>query len=336
MARSRRHGGWCERSIRRREDSIAGGLKGLPSAIYGVWGPKAVLRGSPMIREEFPMSQPARQNERGSSGRSGRCPVGQGRAWLLRLLLLVVLAVAGLVCVRMIDASGLKAKVLADIAGVNSHEDSTYSLLKERRAVSARSRGSVTACQKLVQLRPADADAHVMLGNAYTEMERRQEAIACYQEALTLDPNSFDAHLGMGKAHFDQGSYAEAIASYRKALKIRPRSANAHLSLGLALSNAGKYDEAMQAFQKAKELDPGVVEGQVLTGKAYLQAGMYAQAIESLKDAVHADQEHAQAYFNLGRAYLRVGDKGLALEQQRALENLDPRMANQLLNMINQ
>jgi tetratricopeptide (TPR) repeat protein len=73
-----------------------------------------------------------------------------------------------------------------------------------------------------------------------------------------------------------------------------------------------------------------------MTGKAYLQAGMYAQAIESFKDAVQTDQEHAQAYFNLGRAYLRVGDKALALEQQRVLQNLDPRLAGQLLNMINQ
>jgi len=62
---------------------------------------------------------------------------------------------------------------------------------------------------------------------------------------------------------------------------------------------------------------------------------MYAQAIESFKDAVRTDHEHAQAYFNLGRAYLRVGDRGLALDQQRILQNLDARLAGQLLDLIN-
>lgn len=323
MARARRDRRRCEHALRRHHDRMAGAQK-------------AALRGSPMIREEFSEPQPAAQREQSSSGQKGRYLVGRCRVWLMRLLLLVVLVVAGLVFVRMIDASGLKTKVLADIAGVHSDESSTYSLLKERRGDSVASRNSVAVCQKLVKLRPADPGAHVKLGDAYAEMELTKEAMASYQEALALDPNSFDAHLGMGKAYFDQGSYDEAIVAYRKALKIRPRSADAHLSLGLALSNAGKYDEAMQAFQRAKELDPAVVETQVMTGKAYLEAGLYAQAIESLKDAVEVDQGHAQAYFNLGRAYLRVGDKELALEQQRVLQNLNPRLANQLLNMINQ
>jgi len=289
-----------------------------------------------MIREEFSLPQRAVPGGRSRSWQKDHSLIGRCRAWLLRLFLLVLLVVAGLVCVRIIEASGLKTRVLADIAGVQGQNDSPYSLLKERRGDSAKSRNSVAVCQKLVKLKPTDADAHVKLGDAYTEMERMPEAMASYQEALALDPNSFDAHLGLGKAHFNQGSYAEAIALYRKALQIRPRSADAHLSLGLALSNAGKCDEAMQAFQKAKELDPAIVETQVITGQAYLQAGMYAQAIETFKDAVQTDQGHAQAYFNLGRAYLRVGDKGLALEQQRALRNLDPRLASQLLNMINQ
>jgi tetratricopeptide (TPR) repeat protein len=302
-----------------------------------------------MIREEFSMPQPAvpgapkrgiprlgTHDKRGSSSPKGRSPVGRHHAWLLPLLLAVLLVVAGLLCVKMLDASGLKARVLADIAGVRSQEGGTSSLLNERRGDSVGSRNSVAVCQKLVKLNPTDAGAHVKLGNAYAQMERTQEAMASYQEALALDPNSFEAHLSLGKAYFNQGAYAEAIVSYRKALKIRPRAADAHLSLGLALSNAGKYDEAMQAFQKAKELDPGVVEAQVMTGQAYLKAGMYAQAIESFRDAVQTDQEHAQAYFNLGRAYLSVGDRGLALEQQRVLQKLDPRLADQLLDMINQ
>jgi len=289
-----------------------------------------------MIFDEFSMPQrPVRSVKDGIRCES-RHMMGKCRPWLLRLGVLVVLVIAGFVCMRVINSSGIKAKVLADIAGACADNAGGYSLLKEHRGVSTRSRSSVAVCEKLVGLKPGDTSARVMLGNAYADLGRTQEAIASYQEAIALDPNCFDAHLGMGKIHFDRGSYSEAAAAYRQALKIRPRSAHAHLSLGLALSNAGQCEEAMQAFQKAKELDPLVVETQVLTGKAYLQAGMCARAIECFRDAVQADQEHAQAYFNLGRAYLRVGDEGLAMEQQHALQNLDPRLADQLLALINQ
>lgn len=289
-----------------------------------------------MIPDEFSLPQRSARPEGEAVPRVCRYVLRQGRSWLLRLGVLAVLAVVGLVCMRLIDSSGIKAKVLADIASACSGQAGTSSLLKEHRGASAKSRSSVTACEKLVHLKPGDVYAHVMLGNAYVDAGRAQEAIPCYQEALSLDPNCFDAHLGMGKAHFGRGSYSDAIAWYQKALKIRPRSADAHLSLGLALSNAGKCEEAMQAFQKAKELDPTVVETQVMTGNAYLQAGMCVQAIECFRDALQADQAHAQAYFNLGQAYLRVGDTGLAMEQQRILQGLDANLADQLLHLISE
>jgi superkiller protein 3 len=289
-----------------------------------------------MIREEYSMPP---QATRGVVWRKGRGVMRRApKRDLLRLGsrlgVLLVLAVLGIVCTGIVDSSGIKARVLAGIASACSNKAGVYSLLQEHHSASAKSRSSVAVCEELVRLKPGDASAHVMLGNAYVDTGCMQEASACYQKALALDPNCFEAHLGMGKAHFDRGRYSEAIESYRKALKIRPRSADAHLSLGLALSNAGKYEEAMQAFQKAKELDSTVVETQVMMGKACLQVGMCAQAIQCFKEAVQADQGHAQAYFNLGRAYLRVGDTGLAMEQQRILQGLDSQLADQLMELI--
>jgi tetratricopeptide (TPR) repeat protein len=299
---------------------------------------KTVIRMNTMIPDEFSMPQARPPVRRGKSElrHVGGLLRKRYRPWVLRCGILVLLVVLGFVCRGVIEASGIKARVLAGIAGACSENTGASSLLKEHRGASAKSRSSVAICEELVRLKPADMDGRVLLGNAYAEVGRAQESVASYQEALALDPNCFGAHLGMGKAYFDRGLYADAVASYRRALKIRPGSADAHLSLGLVLSNAGKYEEAMQAFQKAKDLDPAIVETQILTGKTYLQVGMCAQAIECFKDAVQTDHGHAQAYFNLGRAYLRVGDKGLALEQQHILQDLDPGLANQLLALINQ
>ncbi|MCU0915263.1 MAG: tetratricopeptide repeat protein [Planctomycetes bacterium] len=287
-----------------------------------------------MIPDEFTLPQVAGWPEIEMARRLRHRLFRECRRWGPRLGVLILLTVLGGVGKKLIDASGIRAAVLADIANVCSSEADTSSLLKGHDSASAKAWSSLAVCQRLVQLKPQDAQAHVMLGNAYMAVGRSPEAVERYHDALTLDPNCFEAHLGMGKVHFARGGYSDAVGWYQRALKIRPRSADAHLSLGLALSNAGQYEEAMQAFQKAKELDPAAVQDQVHAGNSYLQAGMCAQAIEYLRGAVHADQKHAQAYFNLGRAYLRVGDKALALEQQRILQGLDRRLAEQLRHMI--
>ncbi len=262
-------------------------------------------------------------------------PVERHRSkWLLVGALMVVAGVgSALLC--LFDLSSLKARVLMGIAGTSSDKDGGYSFVKKHSTASNSTASAVAVCENLVRLKPTDARARVLLGDAYAGMGRTQEAMTFYQEALGLDNNCFEAHLALGKAHAEQGHYPEAISSYQRALQIRPDSADAQLSLGLALSNAGQYEEAMRAFQRAKELDPGVAETQVITGKAFLGAGMYAQAIECLENAVQTDEEHAQAYFNLGRAYLRVGDRDLAIKQQHILQNLDPQLADELEQLIN-
>ena len=288
-----------------------------------------------MIREEYAVASRTAPDQKSKQKHRQSSVTGRYQWWLLRLGILLVLVVLGLVATRVIDASGVRAHVLAAVANACSPNTAGYSLLKEQSGASVKSRSSVAVCEELVRLKPDDAPTRAMLGLAYTDVGRTKEAIACYEQALALDPDCFDAHLGMGKMAFGRGAYPEAIAAYRKAVKIRPRSADAQLSLGLALSNAGQYEEAIQAFQRAKELDPAIVETQVITGQTYLQAGMCAQAIQCFKEAVQTDQAHARAYFNLGRAYLRVGDRGLALEQQRILQGLDQNLADQLLQMIN-
>ncbi len=290
-----------------------------------------------MIREQYtPAPRVAQKSSQNQRERRQPAVARPQQRRVLGLAVVVILLVAlGVLATGIIDSSGIRARVLAGVASVCSGNEGAYSLLKEHQGTSAKSRGSVTVCQELVKLKPNDAATRVLLGNAYADIGRTQEAMATYQEALAMDPNCFEAHLGIGRVYFEQGTYPEAIASYRLALKIRPQSADAQLALGLALSNAGQYEEAIQAFQKAKELDPLIVDDQVVTGKAYLDAGMCAQAIECFKGAVQTDQRHAQAYFNLGCAYLRVGDRGLALEQQQVLQTLDPQLATQLLHMIN-
>jgi len=269
-----------------------------------------------------------------------RKPVVARRSHRVRTSLVAMVTLVAIVFVLIqagiIQPQRLRTFILRQIVAVCPNQAGAYNkYLGKQHDASGRPRESVNACEKLAALRPQDPCANVLLGDAYGDENRPQEAVTCYQKAITLDPNSFDAHFGLGKAYAALGRYAQAIDSYNRALKIQPGSAAAHMSLGLALSSAGRYEEAMKAFQQAKQIDPKINEVQVMSGDTYLEAGFYKQAINCYNDAITIDQNHARAYYNLGKAYLEIGDRGLAIKQQQILESLDPGLAEQLGQLIN-
>jgi len=258
------------------------------------------------------------------------------RRWRLasELVLLLCFAVILIVKLELIDLNSVKAGILSRVTSIYPDKDGAYAFLGRHYTSCGRPKEAIKACVTLVGMKPNDPSAHVLLGNAYREANLPQKAIESYKEAIRLDPNSFDARLGLGETYSGLRRHAEAIDFLKQAIRIKPDSAYAHLSLGLALSNSGRYDEAMKAFRQAKELDPDIAEVHVLSGKAYLQAGLYERAVECFKDVILTDQRHAQAQFSLGRAYLRIGDQALALKQQRILEELDPKLAQDLSELI--
>jgi len=258
------------------------------------------------------------------------------RRWLLASELVLLLGFAGVLAVRLrlIDLNTVKAEVLSHVTSIYPDKDGAYAFLGSHYTSCGKSAEAIKACRTLVERKPDDHSAHVLLGKAYHEANQLEKAIECYKEALKLAPGSFEGYLGLGETYSALRRHAEAIEFLNEAIRIEPRSAHAHLSLGVALSNSGQYDKAMEAFRQAKELDPGIAEVQVLSGKAYLEAGLPEQAIERFKEAILFDQGHAQAHFSLGRACLQVGDRGLALEQQKALQTLDPKLAEDLSALI--
>lgn len=59
--------------------------------------------------------------------------------------------------------------------------------------------------KKAVQLDPSFADAHLELGNFYSQQHRYVEAVPEFQRALQLDPNLTDAYYSLGQAYVRLG-----------------------------------------------------------------------------------------------------------------------------------
>ena len=79
---------------------------------------------------------------------------------------------------------------------------------------------------------------------------------ALLKKSLALDPKSAEAHLQLGNLYSDQTKFAEAIPEYETARKLDPDLADVRYRLGQAYVRTGKKDLAQEEFtiyQKLRE-----------------------------------------------------------------------------------
>lgn len=74
------------------------------------------------------------------------------------------------------------------------------------------------------------------------------------KKAVTLDPRLSDAHLQLGNLYSDQSQYADAIPQYLKAMENNPDLADAHYRLGQAYVHTGEKDNAQEQFEIYQKL----------------------------------------------------------------------------------
>lgn len=68
-------------------------------------------------------------------------------------------------------------------------------------------------------------------------------------KSLALDPKLAEAHLQLGNLYSDQNEYAEAIPEYKRALELNSDLADAYYRLGQAYVRTGEKDRAQEQFQ---------------------------------------------------------------------------------------
>jgi tetratricopeptide (TPR) repeat protein len=82
------------------------------------------------------------------------------------------------------------------------------------------------------------------------------EAIAAYQKVLDLDPAHAAAHINLGTLYYNRQDFGLAERHYRQAIDTDPRYALAYFDLGNVLDETGRLKEAIQAYKTALQLAP--------------------------------------------------------------------------------
>jgi tetratricopeptide (TPR) repeat protein len=90
------------------------------------------------------------------------------------------------------------------------------------------------------------------------ELERRdpEAARAHYERVLQVDPTHAGAHVNLGRLLHERGRLAEAERVYRRAILACGGEPLLHYNLGVLLEDMNRKSAAMDAYEKALHQDP--------------------------------------------------------------------------------
>ncbi len=112
-----------------------------------------------------------------------------------------------------------------------------------------------TLLRRYVELRPADAAGHHLLGVALNSLNRFAEARAAFERSLSLGPNPESEYM-LGLISNNEGDAAGAIRRLESTLKAEPNHAGARAELGIAYAKQNDYERARAELERAFELNP--------------------------------------------------------------------------------
>ena len=137
---------------------------------------------------------------------------------------------------------------------------------------------------------PKDVAALFARGIALEEDPATQTlAMAAYQRVLELDPEHAAAHINLGTLYYNRHDYALAENHYRTAIGIDPRYALAYFDLGNVLDETGRVAEAIQAYNTALQLAPTYGDAHYNLALAYEKSREPRKALKHWRAYVKLD-----------------------------------------------
>ncbi|MGE5562009.1 MAG: tetratricopeptide repeat-containing sulfotransferase family protein [Bacillota bacterium] len=166
---------------------------------------------------------------------------------------------------------------------------------------------AVAALKRAIKINGQAPSYHANLGEILRQAGRLDEAAKAIEESIRLDPNNAQALNNLGIIQYERKQFAEAVKSYRRALELRPNMAEALNNLGNALRLTGDIDGALQAYQEALTQRAVYPEVYNNLGTLLQQDRRFEEAEHALRKAIQQNPRYIEAHNNL--AQLLSGQK---------------------------
>jgi tetratricopeptide (TPR) repeat protein len=181
--------------------------------------------------------------------------------------------------------------------------------------------GAMEALNQAVELEPASARTHLLMGESLSSSGKFAEAILEYQTAIKLDPNLDSAYLGLASGYWKERQFDQALPFLKRVLEKSPKDAEANGMLADILQHDGNDAEARKHAEVALAGNPDLIETRVVLARIYLGKQQPKLAIAELRKVLAADPDGSY-HFLLYRACRDAGDQQGARQAMAEFQQL--------------
>jgi len=163
--------------------------------------------------------------------------------------------------------------------------------------------------REIMGINPDSAEADMLAGQAYDEMQRDGDALAQFQAAVKADPAFPNVHFGYGYLLWKGRRYAEAETEFHAEIANNPEHPLAFAYLGDTEMHLNHYDRAVPDLEHAIRTRPSLTIAHLDLGIIYEGQGRKADAFAELKTAEALSPNDSSIHYQLGRFYKSAGLK---------------------------
>lgn len=162
---------------------------------------------------------------------------------------------------------------------------------------------------------------HQVLGEAYAQAYRTQEAINEFEHAIDMAPNQPGLHEELADQYWILGKLDRAAEDYRKELAVDPRAATAMYKLGSLLVLNQSAAEGVDLLRASLREDPSLSDAHYYLGTGLITLHQEHDAIHEFEQAIAADPANGCAmssWYKLALIYRNANDPQ---QSQAAMQN---------------
>ena len=192
---------------------------------------------------------------------------------------------------------------------------------------------AIESYERVLALRPDQADALHFLGVALYQRGESEAAVDHLERAVAGKPDSAEAFNHYGCALLSQARAGDAEAAFRRACALNTAHAEAHYNLGTILLVQDRAEEARGALERAVELAPNQSAWLVKLAETRKDLGELESAGELLEKVISLAGDSLDALFQRSRIRELAGRGRLAIRDLMRCAVVNPRGVAALNNL---
>ncbi len=156
---------------------------------------------------------------------------------------------------------------------------------------------AIAHCHHILKTFPKHLATYRLLGKAYLELKRYNDAVDIFSRVLMSVPDDFVASVGMSIIRDEENKLDEAIWHMQRAFESQP-------------SNSAIQAELQRLFARRDGVEPSKIRmTRGALAQMYVQGELYPQAIAEIRAVLSQEPDRADMQVLLARAYFRAGQK---------------------------